>query len=371
MKRILLLIFSATALYSCQDKEEGYEIFGIVKNIPDSTIVVMSVNNSIRDSAMVMDEQFRFTGNVEEPVRVSFEIEETGDRSYLWLENSDITFTAEQGNFEERVITGSNVQEDDDLLEEKIKPFQDSANSLRNSLAYDNLTETAWDTLTPMFDELRNKEREAMKEFVRIHPNSVVSSYILNFYKTTWDKETTADLYSLLSPERRESKDGKMIGRFLDLNADPKIGEPYVDFEMKNAEGKVIRLSEIKGTYTLLYFWSSDCSFSIEENPRLVQNYNDYRDQGFEVVGVSIDDNKEDFLSSIREHDLMWHNLMAPAGRDNDAALIYGVSATPQNYLIDEQGTIIGRNLLGTKLTTKLQVLFRKDPLASAEMEEQ
>lgn len=149
-----------------------------------------------------------------------------------------------------------------------------------------------------------------------------------------------------------------MITYYLKINKDPDLGDQYADFQMTNAAGEVIRLSEIKGKYTLLYFWAAYCGPSAAENPNLVQNYETFKDRGFEILGVSIDGDRNTFLRSIEEHQLTWNNVMSDKGMNNDAGLIYGINGTPDNFLIDEQGTIIARNIRGDKLTEKLHELM-------------
>lgn len=360
MKKILLPIFFPALFLSCnnQPEEQGYTLTGNVKNVPDSTMVVMSRNNIDIDSAMVLNEKFSFSGNVEEPYAVFLMFSGIREYTTVWLENSNIELFAEKGKFEERVISGSQVQMEDELLEAKIRPFRQARDSARAGNAKKTLTDKEQDSVYAFYDNLRKKEQQATRNFVKENPNSVVSAYILNFYKTTWGKKATEELYANITAERRESTDGKMIAHYLKINKDPEVGEQYEDFEMTNAKGEAIRLSDIKGKYTLVYFWAANCFPSRQENPNLVQNYETFKDHGFEILGISIDGDRNTFLGSIQEHNLTWNNLMSPAGSDNDAALIYGVNGTPDNFLIDEQGTIIARNIRGEALTTKLQELM-------------
>lgn len=367
MTKSLLLLSSAALLFSCNSKpeQEEFTLTGTLKNIPDSTLVVMSKGNTDLDSALVIDEEFRFTGKVEQPFSVYLMLPETGDYTTLWLENSNIELSAEKGKFEDRVISGSQTQKEDDVLEAGLRSFRQTRDSTIAVNAEKSLSDDEQDSIYAFFDNLRQKELQATRDFVRENPNSIVSVYVLDFYKTTWGKKATEELYADIPAERRESTEGKMIAHFLEINKDPKIGEPYADFEMPNAEGETVRLSEIKGKYTLLYFWAAHCSPSKKENPNLVQNYETFKDRGFEIVGVSIDENRDAFSGSIEEHELPWNNLMSPAGPNNDAALIYGISGTPDNFLIDEEGNIIARNIRGGELTEKLEELLGKKALAA------
>lgn len=358
MKKTLLSLFSLIVLLSCnkQPEEGGYTLTGNLKNVPDSTIVVMSRNNIDIDSAMVLNEKFSFAGKVNEPYSVFLMFSGIQEYTTVWLENSDIELFAEKGKIGDRVVTGSQVQKEEELLDAKIRPFQQSRDSARAVLA--NLSQEEKDSVYAFLYDLKKKEFLATQDFVRENPNSVVGTYILDFYKTTWGRKITEELYAHLPEDRRISRDGKMITHYLKINKDPDLGDQFEDFELTNAAGEVIRLSEIKGKYTLLYFWAAHCYPSQQENPNLVQNYETFKDRGFEILGVSIDGDRNAFLGSIKEHQLTWNNVMSPAASDNDAALIYGISGTPDNFLIDEKGTIIARNIRGEALTAKLRELM-------------
>ncbi|WP_324719937.1 redoxin domain-containing protein [Salinimicrobium sp. HB62] len=362
MKKILLFLCSAAALTSCnseQEQQKGFTLTASVKNVPDSSMVYMSTNNIRIDSAMVMNEQFSFTGKVDEPTNVFLVIPDTQDYTSMWLENTDIIFSAEKGKFKEATITGSEVQKDYDRLNKDILAIRKESDSVTSALvAKGELSKAEQKWAKSYFKNIRRKEVQANYDFIRQNPNSLVSSYILNFYKTTWGKNDTEVLFAGLTPENQNTSHGKMITRFLKLNENPGVGDQFADFEMTNAEGDTVKLSEIKDEYTLVYFWATNCYPSRMENPVLLESYETYNDRGYEIVGVSIDSDPNLFSETIDEFGLGWNNVMSAEGKNNDAALIYGISGTPDNFLIDKEGTIIARNLRGDKLLKKLEELM-------------
>ena len=362
MKKTLLFMSAAAVLTSCkseQEQEKGFSLTASVKNVPDSSMVYMSTNNIRIDSAMVLNEKFSFSGKVDEPTNVYLVIPDTRDYTSMWLENAEMELSAEQGKFKEAIVTGSEVQKDYDRLNESIFAIRTERDSVNSALVEKGeLSEAEQEWAKNYFQNIRRKEVQTYYNFIKENPNSLVSSYILNFYKTTWGKNDTRVLFAGLTPENQQSSHGKMITRFLKLNRNPGVGDMYTDFKMTNAEGEEVKLSEVKQKYTLVYFWAANCYPSRQENPVLVENYKIYKERGFEILGISIDSDPALFKESINEHGLSWNNVMAPEGRDNDAALIYGISGTPDNFLLDEKGTIIARNLRGEKLTQKLEELM-------------
>ncbi|WP_082794000.1 peroxiredoxin family protein [Roseivirga seohaensis] len=124
-----------------------------------------------------------------------------------------------------------------------------------------------------------------------------------------------------------------------------------------NVDGQTIQLSELKGKYTLIEFWASWCGPCRAFNPELVELYND---QGFEILGVSLDSNKEKWEKAIEKDGLTWPNVSDLKGDNNEAAMIYGVRDIPDNFLIDENGIIIDRFIRGEKLQMRLKQLFNE-----------
>ena len=360
MKIIKLIILTLAILTSCQkDKKlHGYEINGIIKNVPDSTVIYLSANNKNIDTSLVISEKFQFIGNVEKPTNVYLHIKNSRDYRSFWLENNKIGVIGEKGNFKESKITGSETQKDEDILWSRIKPLRDMHDSLIPLLRDRSLEKSYYDSILIVSNEIREKENKISKNFIKEFPNSLVSAHILKIYKTRWGKELTNELFLSMSKERQESDYGKSIARFIELSKNPQIGERYVDFEQENVQGKKIKLSDIKGKYILVEFWASWCGPCRKANPGLVRVYELYKNKGFEIIGVSKDQDRDSWIKAIEKDNLIWENVSDLLGSENEAVLIYGINSIPDNVLIGEDGIIIGRKLNSKSLKNKLEELF-------------
>ena len=278
----------------------------------------------------------------------------------FWVENNKMTFTADIKKLREAKITGSITQKDDDVYFNRILPYLNVSDSLAKILREENIEQNYYDSINQVRNESSDKWDQVVHDFIREYPNSIVSLNNLNNMKKSYGKEITTELFSLTNEQSKQSKYGKSITRFLEINKDLQLGDHYVDFEEENIAGKNVKLSDIKGKYVLLEFWSSGCVPCRKENPNLVKTYLKYKDLGFEIFGVSNDSDRNSWIKAIKKDGLIWENVSSLSHGQDDANSIYGISRIPSNYLIDEEGILIARNLRGDSLEEKLEELFKK-----------
>ena len=127
---------------------------------------------------------------------------------------------------------------------------------------------------------------------------------------------------------------------------------------MNDTEGKPVQLSSLRGKVVLVDFWAAWCGPCRQENPNVVRLYQQYHSKGFEILGVSLDRTKEDWLKAIAADNLTWIHVSDLQYWQNAAARLYGVNAIPQSFLLDKDGKIIGKGLRGEDLANKLAEIF-------------
>ena len=206
------------------------------------------------------------------------------------------------------------------------------------------------------FVALRNEEVQANKAFIRAHPASWVSFEVLQQFPSDAPYSELAPLYAALSPALRSSLAGQQYGQLLAKQQATAVGAQAPDFVQPTPAGRRVSLADYRGKYVLIDFWASWCHPCRAENPNVLKAYEAYKNRNFEVLGISIDDEKgrAKWLQAIADDHMPWTQVSDLRGPQNEAAQRYNINAIPQNFLIDPTGKIVATNLRGDDLVAQL-----------------
>ncbi len=146
----------------------------------------------------------------------------------------------------------------------------------------------------------------------------------------------------------------------INLNAQPKQGMEAFEIALPTAKGDTINLSSLKGKVVLLDFWASWCGPCRASNKELVRLYSKYKDKGFQILGVSLDDDKDAWKKAVAADKITWLQVNANGGWESPSLLKWEISALPTSFLIDKNGTLLAMDLEGKELEKALKHLIDK-----------
>jgi len=364
MRNVLTILVFVLTVLSCQSAKDEYSIKGTIAGVETGKVYLLKLvgeqPQSI-DTADVVGGKFTFKGKMVTPDIRMLRLNDQDYFAQFFLDNANITVTAKKDSLRSTKITGSPTQDifktyiaEMEKLNKEVLALQ---GKYQNAMSTGNTSEA--DKAKIDYQAIIDNNKVYTKNFVKEHSNSVVSAYITLFQLA--DQIDVAELDSLASkfaPELSKSEYVVKINERIQEQKKTAIGIVAPDFTMNDPEGKPIQLSSLRGKIVLVDFWAAWCGPCRQENPNVVKLYQQYHDKGFEILGVSLDKNKEDWLKAIKSDNLTWMHVSDLQYWQNAAARLYGVNAIPQSFLLDKDGKIIGKGLRGEQLANKLMELF-------------
>lgn len=354
MKKISFILLAAAFTCSCASNNadnNSYVISGKFDNFKSDSVWLMTQEEEILDAVPSSDGSFTFKGEIEAPMLAIL----ASDRE---LENVGCIFILEPGQ-----MTVSTV------LDSFYVAKGTKANDGFSGYITDNYEISAKARAT---NGRATEDLIAMLEKIEEKVKNDLTDNLDNFYglfcvqrlSEPDDPESTRTFLDKFPESVRKSEMWKQLSEEADKALLLAVGKPYLDFTQNDAEGKPVTASKViadsKNRYVLIDFWASWCGPCMNELPYLKEAYNRYASQGFEILGVSLDQDRDSWLKAIKEKEMNWIHVSDLKYWSNEVAQQYNIHSIPANYLVDcRTGQIVAKGLRGNALVEKLADLLK------------
>ena len=342
MKKTIFFFWAVIlTIAACTPKQPHFNINVNLANADGKTVYLQKAGQTL-DSAVIQNWDAVFSTPVTDDDEMYAIMLDGWRRPFsFFTDHKDLTVEGDFQNPSIITVKGSETQD-------RLEAFNKSYNDMEAKLEADS-------TIDPADGE------EMLKmhcfDYVWEHPTDPVAHYVLYRYKWAFGP---CEMRTMIDNIRHA--DSTLTSSNLTLAEEyvaklerVQAGQPIIDFTQNDPDGNPVTLSTLaEGKLLLVDFWASWCPDCRKANPDVVAAYQKYHDQGFDVLGVSFDTNRDAWLAAVEKDGLTWTQVSDLQGWGNAAGALYSIAFIPQNALIKD-GMIVARNLEGEALMQEIE----------------
>lgn len=369
MRNLLILFAVVIGMISCQ-QSNSYQINGTVSESAFEGTTVYLQESQGRDlvsldSAVIANGTFNLSGEADE-VKVLFL---SLDRSVKPDFISRSLVVVEPGKID--VSFGEEVSLSGTKLNNAYDVYSKSQNILGEQMGEVSrkFQEASQDgSLTPELEgELRGQYEEIYSQLnaqtidlIKSNLGNELGKFIFVSNAGGFELETQKEILNLADDSFKSDENIQKIISAIEQSEKVAVGQQFLDFTMQDPEGNDVSLSDYagKGKVVLIDFWAAWCGPCRQEMPNVVDAYSKYKDKGFEVVGVSLDRNEEEWFQGIEDLEMTWPQMSDLKFWETPVVELYAFRGIPHTVLLDGNGIIVDKDLRGEALHDKLSELL-------------
>lgn len=275
------------------------------------------------------------------------------DLKFLLLEKGNIDIQITDSIYNSK-ISNSILNNELQTLSKNLAPAMLKMNT-HNQTDFITITDKrVLDSLNETGHRIGLEKSKIINNHISNHKQSYSSVFAFNI--KPFIEESDLSIFRTIDPEIRNSKlaePGRMKLEWM-LNT-KNVSDTIENFTLPNKDGRQISLNDIKSKYILIDFWASWCTPCRKQSKAISQFYSDYSKEDFQIVGISVDKDRNKWLKAIKEDNVQWISLIDSENIINDKL---GVSSYPTSFLLNSDFEIIDMDLDSEKLRERLKQLL-------------
>jgi len=369
MKKLLSLAAVTLLLCVAACNNKGYKVTGYVTGAENGDTVILADVRGMDEidtlqTVLVKGGKFVFEG-VQDTAAMYYVIWRSNANpdmalaTQFALENASITIKLDTAQNKSAEISGTPANEALSALSKEEYALNQKAQRIFVVLNDLGATDEAKSEAEKQLNDLQEESQVLYQKFIKENIANVVGQYYLVGYAGALDDNFVLEQLAAI-PEECVNEDIQSLREVYEVKAMTAVGQPLKDIKANTPDGKELRVSEVaaEAKVLLIDFWASWCGPCRGEMPNVKAAYDKYHAQGFEIVGVSLDNDANAWKQAIAELGITWPQISDLKGWDCEGASLYGVRSIPATVLIKD-GKIVARNLRGDKLAEKVGELLK------------
>ena len=351
----ILFNFLAILLVGCQS--QTYKLMGTVEGLADGDTLLLTadmVNGTPSDTIIVKDNTFTFKGTADEETALCmvYSAKRNEINAAFIREPGEITIKLSETPGASRV-GGTPCNNEWQRLNDSVMVIGKEINRIAEHIYANNVEQEEQERGMDEIEKLNQRFAKAVIETTEKNIGNEFGYFLLTYYpEDLIDNDTRLRLIEKLSDERRQRDAIKQIEASIRRAAKTAEGATIPNFTQKTPEGDdlAIMTEVAKNKITIIDFWASWCGPCRQEMPFMLSLYESNKDRGLGIVGVSLDQEKDAWVTAIKKLKLPWPQMSDLKYWNNEAAKAFNINSIPHTIVVDQKGKILRRGLRGEQL---------------------
>ena len=354
IKSIFFLTAAGIMLAACQSKT--YKISGTAEGMADGdTLYITSdmQNGTPQDTIIVKDGRFAYEGKSDSiHLAMIYSAARNEINAPFFMEPGQITITLSDVPGTSRV-GGTNCNDQWQILNDSVMEIGKEINRIAEHIYGNNVSMEQQQEGMATIEKLNQRFSAFIVRTTEKNIKNEFGYFLLTYYpEELIDNETRARLIEELPDEMRNRQAIKQIEATILQFEQTAVGNTIKDFTQPGLDDTPVSLLEEvkKNKVTIIDFWASWCGPCRQEMPFMLTLYNDLKERGLGIIGISLDQDKDDWQTATQKLGISWPQMSDLKGWDNAIARHFNVTSIPHTIVVDQQGKILARDLRGEKL---------------------